>query len=277
MGKLRLLKELSKRSGYDFRNTFPASQIFRMRWPFAYRCDSEDERKFLIGRIRNYVYNQRRGNFKLPSRYSALVAEVSNSSKREIREKLFHRIGDSVLDCELSNSTIRLANKVLPRCIWRPPRQSLDAMARRVDTHRLALRDWPRNPRSLWPSFPSISEMVEMSRQGKTATGLWRPGFTIPNSATIRDSYESKELATRIVRQNVVAIRSTVKVPREFLPWFRHRWGMLFLTVRYDLPIGLVRLLTSQWIKCPYNLWLQVPCRYKYYLRLHNRADYIRQ
>jgi len=44
---------------------------------------------------------------------------------------------------------------------------------------------------------------------------------------------------------------------------------MLFLTVRYDVPIGLVRLLIGQWIRNPFSLWLRVNCRFKYYLKLH--------
>jgi hypothetical protein len=272
-GSVRLLKELSKRSGLDFRATFPTSKVFDFRWPFNYRCGSEAERIFLSGRINAYLSNHRRGSFKLPSRFKDLVCEVSKMTKRQLREKFFWNFSEKKLDRELHQHTIEMVERILPQTVWRPPKQSLDALARRVDTHRLASRDWPRDARSLWPSFPSLTEVLGMSRQGKTVSGLWSPRLTIPNCVTWNQARESRVLATRMVQRNVVGIRSTVKVPREYLPWFRYSRGILFLTVRYWLPIGLVRFLTSEWIRCPYNLWLQVPCRYKSYLKLHDQNN----
>lgn len=272
LAKLRKLKKLSE-SVYPGTNlgTMPSSIVFNHRWPFRYRCGSEEERIFLHRRIRSYLFNGRRGRFRLPSRFRDLEAEVLKMTKSQLREVLFSVRPDRVLDCELSSFTVGLAESVLPNCIWRPPKQSLDALARRVDTPRLAKRDWPRNPRSLWPSFPSISEMAAMSLQGKTCTGLWRPRLTTPNCLSWKHVRDSRTTATRIVRQNIVGIRSTVSVPGQFLPWFRYRYGFLILSVRHRIPIGLVRFLLGQWKTCPYNLWLQVPCRLKYYLRLQDR------
>lgn len=273
LGNLRTLQKFSK-GHHTWYDSVPPSRIFSPKWPFRYRCDSEGERKFLVGRIQSFVYNRRRGRFHLPSRFKELETEISNMSKRDIRNRLLPVSGNDVIDCEFNQSTIEWSGKIMPKTFWRPPRQSLDAMARRVDTHRLSRRDWPRNPKPLWPSFPSISEMVAMSRCGETASGLWRPRISIPDRVTMRDSQQSCKIATRMIRQNFVGIRSTVSVPRQFLPWFRLRHGFLILTVRYDLPIKLVRFLTAQWIKLPFNLWLKVPCRYKHYLQLHDRNAY---
>lgn len=253
--------------------TFPSSRIFSPKWPFRYRCRSEEERIFLTGRIRHYVYNHRRGNFKLPVRFRDLEAEVSKLTKSQLRQQLFTFKVDRALDCELDQHTIEWSGMVMPQTIWRPPKLNLDAAARQVDTHRLAEREWPRDARSLWPSFPSISEIVGMAGQGKTPSGLWSHRIRIGNPVTMKHSHDNHKIATRMILRNVVGVRSTVPIPRKFLPWFRYRNGFLILSVRYNLPIGLVRLLTSSWIRSPYNFWLQVPCRYKSYLRLYSLDD----
>lgn len=273
LGNLRTLKQFSK-NHHSFRDEIPASKIFNRRWPFRYRCRSEGERIFLNGRIDTYLYSRRKGNFKLPAQFRELESEISKLTRSELRKLLLPKVDNRVLDCEFNESTIEWSEALLPGTIWRAPRQSLDACHRRVDTHRLSKRDVPRDTRSLWPSFPTISEMVEMSRCGQTASGIWNPRIRVPNSITVQQARASRVIATRMIQRNVVGIRSTVPVPRQFLPWFRHRWGILFLSVRHDIPIGLVRFLTSQWIRFPFSLWLNVPCRYKYYLKLHDRADF---
>jgi len=252
---------------------FPTSRIFDYGWPFVYRCDNKREKDFLHSRIRKYVYSRRRGKFNLPSKYQNLVYEVRSLTKSQIRNKLFLVKPGSSLECELFQSTFEYANKLLTKCIWKTPSNSAESMARLVDTHRLAKKDVPRITRKLWPSFPSTSEVVTgMSRSGKTPSGLWTPRFRASHPVTPAIARALPAEATRMIN-NVIGIRSTVYVPAKFLSWFKLRDGILFLTVRYDLPIGLVRFLTSEWIKCPFNLWLKVPVRYKYYLRHQERSS----
>jgi len=170
-------------------------------------------------------------------------------------------------------STFDFANRVLTRCIWRIPSETTEDCARRVDTLRLASRDWPRNPRSLWPSSPSVGELIAMSRRGITPTGLWKPPQLVVNKPRVQDLSKDLGLATRVISNNVIGLRSTVAVPRKFLPWFRYSRGILFLTVRYCIPAGLVRFLLAQWVTNPFNLWLKVNCRLKYYLGLVRMQD----
>jgi hypothetical protein len=82
-----------------------------------------------------------------------------------------------------------------------------------------------------------------------------------------RELHENHVLATRIVSNNVVGIRSSVEVPKKFLKYFRYRQNFLILTVNYALPIGLVRFLLGQWCVAPYSLWLRRAVLLKKFLR----------
>lgn len=274
-GKIRKIIDFTNKRERGSRVPFPTDKVFDLAWPFHYRCRSEKERKFLAGRIRSYAFNHRRGSFKLPSRFSggrSLVDEVSKLTKGQLRQRLFLVKPDLAVECRLLQATFDYANRVLTRCIWRFSGKISADCARRVDTNRLDKRDWPRNPRSLWPSSPTVTELLAMTRCGKTPTPLWKPPKLIGNQLRVSDLKWRLKSATRIVSDNVVGLRSTVPVPRKFLPWFRYRDGILFLTVRYSLPAGLVRLVLSQWIRDPFSLWLKVNCRLKYYLRIHEPA-----
>lgn len=79
--------------------------------------------------------------------------------------------------------------------------------------------------------------------------------------------HENHVLATRIINHNFVGIRSSVEVPRKFLKYFQYRQNFLILTVRHDLPIGLVRFLLGRWLVAPYSLWLRRAVLLKSYLR----------
>jgi hypothetical protein len=72
-----------------------------------------------------------------------------------------------------------------------------------------------------------------------------------------RELNEDIGLATRIVKFQIVGIRSSVEVPRKFLKYFRYRENFLILVVRHNLPAGLVRFLLGQWCVAPYSLWLR--------------------
>jgi hypothetical protein len=273
-GKIRKIKDFTERRTREVREPFPTAEIFDLSWPFHYRCRSEEERKFLIGRVRTYAFSRRRGKFKLPSRFSDLVDEVSNSSKASIRRMIFKVKPEVSAECRLLKSTFSYANRILSGCLWKSSGNVSEDCARQVDCHRLAKRDWPRVTGSLWPSSPSVPELIVMSRSGKVPDPLLRTRRVVNNHPTMQDLIGESGLATRVVANNVVGIRSSVHVPRKFLPWFRYRDGILFLTVRYSIPIGLVRLLLGEWKRNVHNLWLRTKCHLKYYLRLvpHSRS-----
>lgn len=270
--KIRKIKNLTELRERGSRAPFP-QEMFDLSWPFRYRCRSEKERKFLASRVRTYAYSRRRGNFKLPSRFKSLVDEISKLDKAKLRIMIYKVKPDISVECRLLRSTFDFANRILTKCIWRFTGKVSDDCARQVDTLRLAKRDWPRNSRLLWPSSPSVTELMVMSRSGKVPERMWKPPKVVNDCYKVRDVAKSLRLANRVLTDNVIGIRSTITVPRKFLPWFRYRDGILFLSVRYNIPAGLTRFLLAQWITSPFNLWLKTNARLKYYLRLVRREE----
>jgi len=96
----------------------------------------------------------------------------------------------------------------------------------------------------------------------RTPTG--ETGYTRVSRGEI---HENHVLATRIVVNNIVGIRSSIEVPRKFLGYFRYRQNFLILTVQHNLPIGLVRFLLGQWCVAPYSLWLRRAVLFKTFLK----------
>jgi len=112
---------------------------------------------------------------------------------------------------------------------------------------------------------------MEMCRRGidpfarpelKTPEG--NSGFT---RVTRGEVHENHVLATRIVTNVIVGIRSTEEVPRKFLKYFQYRENFLILAVRYNVPIGLVRFLLGRWVRKPFSLWLRRAVSFKSYLK----------
>lgn len=89
-------------------------------------------------------------------------------------------------------------------------------------------------------------------------------GYTRVDRSELRNNCV---LATRIVTNNIVGIRSSQEVPRKFLGYFRYGENFLILTVTHNLPIGLVRFLLGQWCMKPFSLWLRRSVTLKKFLR----------
>jgi len=89
-------------------------------------------------------------------------------------------------------------------------------------------------------------------------------GFTRVSRGELR---KNSALATLIVSNVFVGIRSSVEIPAKYRSYFHYRWNFLILTAKYALPIGLVRFLLAQWCINPYSLWLRRACTLKSYLR----------
>jgi len=144
--------------------------------------------------------------------------------------------------------------------------------SQRLEVKPLKSSDWPSDPLGpSWPSFPSIPEWMEMLRKGidpfcrkELEEPVGHAGYTRVSRGEVK---ENSFLATRIVLNAIVGIRSSIEVPRKFLRFFRYRQNFLILCVRGKLPIGLVRFLLAQWTQCPYSLWLRRACTLKQYLR----------
>jgi hypothetical protein len=131
---------------------------------------------------------------------------------------------------------------------------------------KLDSNSWPSiHDRPAWPSTPTFNEWLEMVRYGET------PSFQVYDNATValslRQFNADAELAKRIIRRQVVGVRSDIAVPEKFWGYFRYRWNFLILTSPTALPIGLARFLAGLWCSDPHSLWLERKVSLKQYLR----------
>jgi len=144
--------------------------------------------------------------------------------------------------------------------------------SQRLKAKPLKSLDWPSDPLGpSWPSFPSIPEWMEMLRRGIDPferSELNQPeghlGFT---QVSRREVSENPYLATRIVSNVIVGVRSSTEVPGKFLKFFRYSQNFLILESTWSLPIGLVRFLLGLWCQKPYSLWLRRSVTFKKFLK----------
>jgi hypothetical protein len=160
----------------------------------------------------------------------------------------------------------------VPGRIWTGTCVNAVHHSQRLAVKPLKSSDWPSDPLGpSWPSFPSIVEWMEMLRRGLDpfsrdcySNPAWNLGFTQVSRLQVR---ENPALASRIVSNNIVGIRSSVEVPRKFLKYFRYSQNFLILVAAYKMPIGLVRFLIAQWCVAPYSLWLRRAVSFKIFLK----------
>jgi len=238
---------------------------------------SEADRVKLVRRIRTFVYSRRRGKLRLPRHFPQEVLRLSELTKRQLRDMLYWVKPNQAIECRMDHATFDRIARDFPGILWNAPKKVLGHIGNLVGVNRLGLQDWPRRSRGAWPSTPSITELTEMSRLGLVSPGLDNNRITVHNCITSRQMSDDIRLATRVVKANIVGIRSTVKVQEEFLPNFRYRRGFLILTNRYCIPAGLVRYLLSQWKRNPFNLWLKENCRLKIFLSRHTPSEMLRE
>lgn len=197
-------------------------------------------------------------------------------SKTQIRTVAYWVKPSTPLYEQLPNHLVERVHQDFPGFTWRTFRPSLKG-AIAVEVPRLRVTDQPRNHGSLWPSTPSVTELLVMSRSGKSSRMLDKSTVpTVPDSLTRGQVSRSARLASRIVSQQIVGIRAEMGVPDVFIRYFRYRHGFLILTVRHCLPIGLTRFLLGQWVKNPLSLWLIENCPFKYYLKRHTATEFLR-
>jgi hypothetical protein len=126
--------------------------------------------------------------------------------------------------------------------------------------------NWPNlGGRELWPSAPTLNELLEMSRLGVVHSPSQREECKTL-SCNLREFNKNINLARGVILRNVLGIRSDAPIPKKFLGHFRYRRGFLILT-NYWIPSGLARFLAAQWLTAPHNLWLRVAVPLKQYLR----------
>lgn len=156
--------------------------------------------------------------------------------------------------------------------VWTGVCDNAEHRSQRLTVKPLKSSDWPSDPLGpSWPSFPSIPEWMEMLRKGLDPFN--RPELEEPQGSagytriTRRELHDNHVLATKIVSNAIVGVRSSTEIPKQFRRYFRYRQNFLILTANYALPIGLVRFLLGQWCTKPFSLWLRRSCTLKTFLR----------
>lgn len=236
------------------------------------------DRIVLFNRIRFFLSDRRRrGRLRLPAYFPREVLRLRELTKRQLASTVYWVKPNTSVSQRLSKTLFDHIRRGFPGILWNSPRKVLEHMANAVGTLRLRKTDWPGISRYRWPSTPTFSEMLAMSRRGYSVHGLDRVRIVVKGHITYKQVQDDLRLATKIVSKNIIGIRSSCTVPAKFLRWFRYRNGFLILSVRYRLPSGLVRFLIAQWLRCPYSLWLKEPCPFKIFLNRHTPTDYVRE
>jgi hypothetical protein len=255
--------------GLDHRKLFRLSaEVYRL-------LPDPRDRETLSKRTRNFLYTRRRGRLRLPRRFPKEIQDLTKLSKTQLRTRLYYIKPGSAVRQRIKSSLAEHTHQVIPGGIWNRKSAADFHTANVVGTCRLHKSDWPRITGRQWPSTPTISELLEMSRRGVTHHGLTKALHTVENHVKRSQVSDDIRLARKIVTNNIVGVRSSIEVRSHWLKYFRYREGFLILTVRHAIPPALVRFLLGRWIKCPTSLWLVDNCRFKYYLKKHTVEDFL--
>jgi hypothetical protein len=253
----------------------PVFRLFDLATELVKVLPDQSDRELLSRRLRSFLTSRRRGNLKLPARFPRELDALTKMTKSQLRARMFRVTPRTSLYHHVSRDVVRWSAQVIPGGIWSRCSKVDHHMANVVGAARLGKTQWPRITRNEWPSTPTVSELLEMSRRGVKHHGMRKPSYTVPNCATRKLLSDDIRAATKVVSKNILGIRSSEEVPRSYLKYFRYRDGFLILTVRWCMPAGLVRFLLARWQIAPTSLWLVENCRLKYYLRTL-AADWLR-
>jgi hypothetical protein len=253
----------------------PAEKIFEISRFLSQSLTDPRSSETLHRRMRNYAYTKRRGRLRLPQYLPAKIRGLSNLTKRQVREILYWVKPGTGLKHPLSKAEYQFASQLIVVPIWNRLSEADSHTAHSVGLARLSRSDAPSVGRALWPSAPSFTEMLEMSRRGVPLPTRCKygPRYTVENCITRQDLSNYIRLARKIVAKYIVGIRSSVEIPEQFVPWFRYRHGFSILSTRFTLPSGLVRFLLAQWKIRHTNLWLVEHCPLRIFLRRHTAVE----
>jgi len=233
-------------------------------------------RKFNFHHHRLEIYGGRAGRVLNPTGDLKFAEDArsgeSHALHATLRTNLWYYHSDSLVN--IADSYIHeLCRQFLTvGRLWTGACDNAVHRSQRLAVKPLKSSDWPSDPLGpSWPSFPSISEWMEMCRKGldpfarkELETPVGNIGFT---SVSRRETQENPVLMTKIVCNAIVGIRSTEEVPGKYLKYFSYGGNFLILTHRFNLPIGLVRFLTAKWIVKPFSLWLRRSVLFKKFLK----------
>jgi hypothetical protein len=224
----------------------------------------------------HHYYSDGRGSDWLSAKLVSRISRVAALPKQDFPAKIgvcpWYYHADNLVNVADRNTHKWCREFLIHGTIWTGACDSTVHQSQRLSVKPLKSTHWPSDSLGpSWPSFPSITEWMEMLRRGLDPFGsrlqpepVDSPGFTRVDRSELHDNHV---LATKIVKHNIVGIRSSVKIPAKFRGYFRYRHNFLILTVRHNLPVGLVRFLLSHWVVSPFSLWLRRAVSLKKFLR----------
>jgi len=230
---------------------------------------SQSDRNTVKSRIINFMTGVRRGSLKLPEHLPSEVRALTKMTKSQLRSCVYYVKASDADGLRLTKSQSTYIREVMPHGCVRTVHGcvAVHEWQRRV-VRPLPESDWPRlGTRAAWPSTPTITELLEMGRRGLTPLPIRPVRYPVFRRVSLAQFNSDAGLCRRVILDNVVGVRSDIKVPGKYLEYFSYRWGFLILDVRSNVPIGLARWLAGQWIRNPSNLWLQDKCSLKTFLR----------
>jgi len=271
----RKILDSEKRKKFGKTKFFPTDRLFGLSAALCRYLPDERDRILLSKRVGLFLRSRRRGRLRLPKYLPPEVRALSDLSKTQLRQSVYWVKPSTAATHRLRNRVDRFARQLITGGVWNRRSGTDHHTANVVGTARLRKIDWPRITGNRWPSTPSISELLEMSKSGIVYRGL-EPTTRRPVEGRLTRKLVSDDirLATKIVSKYIVGIRSSEEVPRKFLKYFRYRWDFLILTVRWAIPAGLVRFLLSRWVCAPTSLWLVKNCRFKNFLNTHTAEEF---
>jgi hypothetical protein len=229
----------------------------------------ESDRRLLRDRLVKKLAGLRRGRLYLPRHFPSEVKALASMSIGESTRLAFQlfTIGKQS-DPVLSKSWVEYIHRVLPGGCIRTVHGDFSVHKWHSEhVSRLRKSDWPRlGTRRAWPSTPTLIESMEMACRGSTPRAFYRPQ-PVKNRVSLAEYNSNVALRAKLIGQQIVGIRSDVKVPKDFLRHFRYRWNFLILVTPYKISAALVRFLTSQWIRNPHSLWLREKVYFRSYLK----------
>lgn len=249
------------------------SKSLRGRW-VELRASAQN-REFSLGNHRCYIYGHRIDRSKTPdaARTCSGTSTLQTSDDTEVwKFSPWYYHSDSPVNT-IDDCTRRWFREFLVHgSVWTGACVNAVHRSQRLSVKPMKSSDWPSDPLGpSWPSFPTIPEWLEMLRRG--IDPFERPALKEPvgQSGYTRVSrgelHGNHVLATLIVSNVIVGVRSSTEIPSKYLGYFRYGHGFLILVCRYALPVGLVRFLLGRWCVAPYSLWLRRQCTLKQYLR----------
>lgn len=248
------------------RNLIPFVFSFGYKKRVYQLLDDKTDREIFFTRATRWLTRSRRGKLKFPLWFPEEIRALSRVSRSEFLTSVKKLPRKSVCHVVSPQDKEIILDKC-PGHFYLSDQNYLIHEKNKYEAKMLQRSFWPRlGSRPAWPSSPTLAEYQEMIEKGKE-TLPFQKCEKVNDSLTPLIVKQSPIIASMIVSRQIVGIRSSERVPREFLPYFRYRWNFLILVTRWKIPIGLVRFLLSRWKTNPHCLWL----KRKVYLR-----DYIR-